>query len=456
MPTTDPDTELVARLEEAGARYLWLAYHNYSGLAQAKALGRDRFAEAAVRGAAFAKANWDFTITDAQHPHAAFAAHTGDFRVLPDPETLVRLSYRTGVAQAFGWLEDDQGPWAGDPRARLRDQVDRFRALGRHVAVAFESEFMLLRRTDAGWSPDDHGRMFTVDEIEARWSWCDHVLGALETAGIAVHQLAREYGTAQYELSLLPSDPVRAADRFLLARQIVRAMARDAGLVATFMPKPWTDAAGNGLHVHISTEDAHGTAVIPDPEDPGSLSGEGGKAVAGLLAHAAGQAALSTPTPDSYKRLLPGSWAPAHICWGFGNRAALVRIPGIGPGRHIEYRLADASANPYILLTGLLAAALDGMTRSLELPAPAELDVGHLSGEEAAAAGWTRLPDRPEAALDALEADPILMDALGPVIGPHYLAIKRFEDAEYLAATGVSPGVTEVTDWERQAYLEHV
>jgi glutamine synthetase len=448
--------DLVARLEAMGARHLWVVYHNYSALAQAKVVGPLRYAEVAATGVSFAKANWDFAITDHQHPHAVLAAHTGDFRVVPDPASLVRLAYRDGVAQAYGWLVDDHGPWAGDPRARLADQVVRLAELGQVAAVAFESEFVLLRHEGAGWAPDDRGRMFTVDEIEARWRWCADVLAVLDEAGVAVHQLAREYGRAQYELSLLPADPVTAVDRFLLARQVVRAMARDAGLVASFMPKPWTDAAGNGLHVHVSLQDADGRPLFEDPADPAVLSMLGRQAVAGLLAHAGGQVALSAPTPNSFKRLQPGSWAPAHRCWAFGNRAALVRIPGTGANRHIEYRLADASANPYILVTGLLASILDGQARDLSLTPPADVDVGHWSDEEAAAAGWDRLPDRPSAALDALEADDMLLDALGPVIAERYPSVKRFEDEAYLEETGATPGDAAVTDWERRAYLEHV
>ena len=133
------------------------------------------------------------------------------------------------------------------------------------------------------------------------------------------------------------------------------------------------------------------------------------------------------PTPNSFRRLQPGSWAPAHRCWGFGNRAALVRVPGRGGGRHLEFRLADASANPYLLATGLLAAIIDGLERRIPLPPPVEVDVGHMSDTDAAALGATRLPRDPEQAMAALTADAVLLAALGPVIAEHYPAMKRFE-----------------------------
>jgi glutamine synthetase len=456
MGATAGDHDLVRRLEEIGARHLWLVYHNYSALAQAKSVPAIRFADAVRNGVSFARANWNFAITDDQLPHPAFGADSGDFRVVPDPATLVALPHRPGVAQAYGWLVDDDGPWVGDPRARLRDQLARLADRGFGARMAFEAELILLeRRADGELHPADHGRMFTIDEVEARWDWSSRVLDALEAAGIAVHQFAREYGPGQFELSFFPASPLEAVDGFLLARQLIRALARDAGLVASFMPKPRTDLPGNGLHVHLSLVAEDGTEAIPDPTGDG-LSAIGQHAVAGLLEHAGGLAALAAPTPNSFRRLQPGSWAPAHCCWGFGNRAALVRVPGRGAGRHLEFRLVDASSNPYILATGLLAAIADGIERQLPLAPAVELDVGHMDDDEAAALGANRLPRDPDQAVDALEADEVLLRALGPVIAVQYPAMKRFEAELCRAAGAPADDMARVTDWERHAYLEHV
>ena len=456
MDVTTGGGDLVGRLDELGARHLWVVYHNYSALAQAKSVPASRFREVVREGVSFAKANWDFAITDEQLPHPGFAANSGDFRVVPDPATLVPLPHRGGVAQAYGWIIDDDGPWAGDPRARLREQVERLARHGFAVRMAYEAEFILLERLQGGdLAPADHGRMFTVDEVEARWAWSVGVLAALEGAGVAVHQLAREYGPGQFEVSLLPAPPIEATDRYLLMRQIVRALARDEGRVASFMPKPRTELAGNGLHIHVSLVGRDGTDALPDPASDGlTLTGE--HAIAGLLEHANGLAALAAPTPNSYRRLQPGSWAPAHRCWGFGNRAALVRVPGRGRGRHLEFRLADASANPYLLATGLLAAIIDGLERQFPLPSPVEVDVGHMSDTDAAALGAPRLPTDPEQAIVALTSDAVLLAALGPVIADHYPAMKRFEAALCRAEAPTSIDPAAVTEWERHAYLEHI
>jgi glutamine synthetase len=299
--------------------------------------------------------------------------------------------------------------------------------------------------------PDDQDLMFTQAALDARWELVARIVDGLEHMGIGVHQVAKEYGPGQYEVSLLPDAPLAAVDGYLMARDLVKALARERGIVATFMPKPRADLAGNGLHVHLSLTDAHGHAVLPDSTDPGALSEIGRAVVAGLLAHATGQAGLGSPTPNSYKRLLPGSWAPAHVAWGFGNRATLIRVPAAGAGRHLEYRSGDASANVYLHLAGLLAAMADGIERRLVPSLPVERDLGHDPTDSPAAE--TRLPDRLDAALDALEADGVLAAALGPVILEHYLAVKRFEWTSYLDESGLAPEDTSVSDWERDTYL---
>jgi len=434
---------------------LWVTYHDYAGIGRAKAVPRARFADVLERGVTFALANWDLAVNDHQVPHPVFGADSGDFRVVPDPTTIVPIPYRSRVAQALGWLVDESGaPWVGDPRGRLAEQVEALAGLGYTARVSFEAEFLLANAGETGWRPADHGRMFTVDAIEARWSYCAAVLDALAEMGIAVHQLAKEYGPGQYEISLLPSDPVQAADSFLLARQVIKALARDAGMTATFMPKPFAELPGNGLHVHLSLQDSTGREVLADLANDDRLSDVGTAAVSGLLAHARGQAALGAPTPNSYKRLLPGSWAPAHICWAFGNRAALVRIPGRGSGRRFEYRSGDAAANPYLHLAGLLAAIIDGIDRRLPAVPAATGDVGHWSDEEALSHGIARLPTSLNEALGAFAEDEVLGAAVGSLIREHYLAVKSFELDSYRAEIGSAHDTTDVTEWERTVYLE--
>ena len=445
------------RLAALDVDALWVVYHDYSGLGRAKAVPRARFEEVAAEGVTFAMANWDLAITDEQVPHPVFGADSGDFRAVPDPATLVVLPHRPRVAQAFASLTDDLGrPWAGDPRAALVAQVERLERLRIALRVAFEAEFVVVTGTDPMNLLADTSRMFAVEGLDARWLFGARILADLEAVGVEVHQVAKEYGPGQFEVSLLPAEPLAAADRFLLARQLIRAAARNAGLTASFMPKPFTDLPGNGLHVHLGLVRADDPTVdlVADPDDPTRLAGTAGPPIAGLLAHAMGQSALASPTPNSYKRLIPGSWAPAHVSWAVGNRAALVRVPGLGAGRHLEVRGGDAAMNPYFHLAGLLAAIADGVERDLELPAEARTDVGHMSDATAAGAGFPRLPSDLAAALAALVADDVLRAALGPVVAEHYVAVKRFEWGIYLDRSGLAPEATEVSDWERRTYFE--
>lgn len=448
-----------ARLADIGADVLWVVYHDYAGLGRAKAIPQARFAEVAADGVTFAMANWDLAVTDEQVPHPAFGADSGDFRAVPDGGTIVALPGRPRVAQAFARLTDDLGrPWAGDPRAVLSAEVERLSAAGIAVRVAFEAEFVVVPSADPEALLRDTGRMFAVEGLDARWELGARVLADLADAGIAVHQFAKEYGPGQFEVSLLPADPLTAADHFLLARQLIRAAARDSGLSASFMPKPYAALPGNGLHVHLGLRRADGPEedLVADPDDPDALSPSAGPAIAGLLAHARAQAALAAPTPNSYKRLLPGSWAPAHVCWAIGNRSALVRVPGRGRGRHLEYRAGDGAMNPYLHVAGLLAAIRDGVERDLALPPEAKVDVGHLTDEDAAGRGFPRLPRRLDEALDAFAADDVLQAAIGPVVAAHYDSVKRFEWDLYLERSGLAPGDVDVSDWERRTWFEHL
>jgi glutamine synthetase len=449
-------TTSLERLTELDVDALWVVYHDYSGLGRAKAVPRGRFGEVAAEGVTFAMANWDLAITDEQVPHPVFGADSGDFRAVPDPTTLVALPHRPGVAQAFALLTDDSGrPWEGDPRAALATQVDRLERLGIGLQVAFEAEFVVVAEGDPSGLLRDTGRMFAVEGIDARWPLGSRILADLEATGVSVHQIAKEYGPGQFEVSLLPAAPLAATDRFLLARQLIRAAAREAGLTASFMPKPYTDLPGNGLHVHLGLHRADDPTVdlIADAADPSRLAESAGPPIAGLLAHAMGQSALAAPTPNSYKRLVPGSWAPAHVCWAVGNRSALVRVPGRGAGRHLEVRAGDAAMNPYLHLTGLLAAIAGGVEHDLALPPEAKTDVGHLTDAQATAAGFPRLPTDLTAALAALTSDAVLGEALGPVIAEHYVAVKRFEQGIYLDRSGQDATSGDVSDWERRTYF---
>ncbi len=437
---------LIERLDHEGITRLWVVYADYSGVTHAKIVPPERFQDALERGIGFANANMDFTILDHQVPAPMLAADTGDFRAVPDPTTYAPVPYAPAHGRVLAFLNNPDGTrWAGCPRTALDTVVARYAERGWLVQAAFEPECNLFARTENGPVPADTSRMFSVEGLDIHLDLVDALMETLGRSGVVLEQVGAEYGPGQYEINVKHDTPLRSADTLLTIKDTLKALARRASLIASFMPKPFTELPGCGLHVHVGVERAKGENVLQG-DDMSSLSATGRSFVAGLLAHARGLCGVGAPTVNSYKRLLPGSWSPAHIAYGFGNRAALVRIPQ-GGSLHVEFRAGDNTSNPHLFLAALLAAGLDGVERGLDPGEAVQGDVGHLTAEEVSNRGIAFLPRTAAEALDALAADATLMDTLGPVIGPAFLRVKRSELEAY---------DLEVTEWERTTYLETV
>jgi len=208
-------------------------------------------------------------------------------------------------------------------------------------------------------------------------------------------------------------------------------------MIASLAPKPWPDNAGNGGHVHFSLWEGERNR-FHDSSAPDLLSGEARSFIAGVLEHLPGLCGLAAPSFNSYHRLVPQYWAGAFVCWGHDNREAALRVASAFRGMeeastNVELKACDASCNPYLALGGLIAAGLDGLERELEPPEPIEVDPATLDERERERRGIVALPTTQEEALDALEADRVLIEALGPVLAESYLAVRRSEWAAYSA-----------------------
>ena len=434
---------LAERLVADGFEHLWVAYTDYHGRLAGRDIPKPRFAAVAERGTNFAKANFNFTIRDEQVPEPRFGADTGDVMAIPDPESVVRVPFRPATAFGFAVLHVEDGVvWDGCPRGALQRAVRALADAGLTARVAFEPEFYLLQ--EDGRAPANTAGMYTIAGLDREAGFVERVVETLPAMGVSLEAIGKEYGHGQYEANIAPDHPVAAADDLFLLRLALRHLAREQGLLATFMPKLDAAVAGSGLHVHLSLQDASG-AERTAGDDASGLSPEARGFMAGWLAHAEALTGLGAPTPNSYKRLQPASWAPAHICWGIGNRAALVRIPGPGKRARLEFRCGDNTASPYLFLAGLIWAGLDGMRRGLDPGDPAPGDVGHLDPAALFERGIRFLPREPGVALDALAADEALAAGLGPVAHPEFLRVKQAELAAYRL---------QVSAWERATYLE--
>ena len=266
----------------------------------------------------------------------------------------------------------------------------------------------------------------------------------LATLGLDVFAVNHEFMNSQYEINLRHSEAVSAADRAFRLKTAVKDIAAQNGLVATFMGKPFNDQGGSGTHLHLSLNTPDGINALHDPAGEDGLGGPATAFTAGVLRHARALMAILNPTVNAYRRIQPDSLAPTHANWGLDNRATFIRIPPErGGATRIEIRVGDGAANPYLAIAAVLYAGAHGVREGLAPPAP-------LSGDayraDASVIGEP-LPTTLEQALDALEADTVLRDGLGPEIVDTFLAVKRFEAERHRAW---------VSDWEIDEYLHHL
>jgi glutamine synthetase len=346
-------------------------------------------------------------------------------------------------ARIFCDIETVEGePFAGDPRFVLKRNLERARAAGYTFLVGPEMEFF-YSRTARDLEPLDAAGYFQLTA---------HDLGSqtvlrLEAMGIPVEYSFHENGPSQHEIDLRHTDALTMADNVMSFRLIAKEVAADAGVYATFMPKPLTGAFGSGMHTHMSLFSGDDNA-FHDPADEYGLSPVAKQFIAGLLVHADEICAVTNQWVNSYKRLIPGYEAPVYKCWARNNRSALVRIPLARSSKiestRIEFRAPDPACNPYLAFSVMLAAGLRGIEAGYELPAEATDNIYALSDSRREAEGIGALPGSLRDALDAMEKSELVVDALGEHVFENFLANKRREWADYKAY---------VTPFELDRYL---
>lgn len=366
----------------------------------------------------------------------------GEIRLVPDPDSFVILPYAPhSAAMMCDMLTLDRQPWGACPRSFLKRMITRAADQGLTVQATLENEFSLFKPDgEEGYLPVDTGLCFSSISMTAAAEVMDDIVAALEAQDIPIDAYYPELGHGQHELPIRHAPVLRAADNQIWFRETVRNVAAQHGLLASLAPKPMPEQAGNGCHIHWSVWDLDSkTNLFYDPNDRYKLSQLGYHFIAGVLAHLPGLVALTAPSFNSYRRLQPHFWSSAYTAWGPDNREAAVRIASGLWGHendsvNLEFKASDPSHNPYLALGGLIAAGLDGVARQLAPGEPTLIDPGNYTDEERAARHIQRYPTSQAEALDALERDQLLMEALGSELSASYLAVKRSEYAAFSAA----------------------
>jgi len=376
-----------------------------------------------------------------------------DVLARPDPNTFELLPWSEKDATSARMFCDiatlDGTPFQGDPRQVLRRNLDSAREQGYSFFVAPEMEFFYFASGDPSrpLEPLDSGSYFDLTTADVSSDLRKRTIHTLEAMGISVEYSFHEDSPSQHEIDLRYTDALSMADNIMTFRLVVREIAMEQGVYATFMPKPIAGVQGSGMHTHLSLFEGDDNA-FHEPSDPYLLSKTGRAFIAGLLHHAPEFTAVTNQLVNSYKRLIVGTEAPAHVAWARNHRSALVRVPVSKTGGHsavrLEYRSPDPACNPYLAFSVILAAGLEGIRQGYELPDEATENVFEMSSADWTAAGLPELPQSLSEALHAMEKSSLVADALGDHIFEWFLRNKRAEWNDYKA---------QVTQFELARYL---
>jgi glutamine synthetase len=430
--------------ERLGLDLVRFLYVDHGGVVRGKATSRSRLEERLATGIGLTVAMQAMSMLDELAPVEGLGP-VGEVRLVPDTASFMAPPWAPGAgAMVADLVRLDGQPWQACPRAFLKQAVDELAAEGYKLLAAFEPELTLGRRLpgEAEGDPDrlvplDESLCFSTTGFGLAHDYAIDLVRALQAQGLTVEQYYPELGHGQQELSIRHAPALRAADNQVWFRETARGVAWRQGLWASLAPKPVPDQAGNGAHLHASLWGS-GQNAFWDAGDARGLSEVAYHWIGGLLAHLPGLVALTCGSVNSYRRLAPQTWSSAFVCWGMDNREAAVRVPSRMWGldeasTNLELKPSDATGNPYLALGAYIHAGLDGLRNKLDPGRPVDTDPAALSRRTRSRRGIERLPESLGAALDALEADELLMEALGPLRRTAYLAVKRSEVAAFAA-----------------------
>ena len=437
--------QVEAFVRDKGIAFFLCSFVEMSGAPKAKLVPATHLSDMAAGSAGFAGFA---TGAMGQGPHDP------DMVSLPDFQSLTVVPWRKNMAWVAGNVHVNDAPWPYCPRTILQRQLARAREQGYLFNVGVEAEFMVLQRTEQGdyvpWDTlDTLGKpCYDLRALHRNLDMMTTLVTYLQELGWAPYATDHEDANCQFEINWRYADALTTADRHTFFKWMVKTVAEQHGLLATFMPKPFAHLTGNGAHYHMSLWDGQNqTNLFLAPQDVNGLSQLAYWFMGGLLAHAKALAAVTNPLVNSYKRLIRGAprsgatWAPVYVTYGGNNRTQMLRIPA--PGR-VENRIVDGAANPYLACAAVLAAGLDGMARRMDPGQRNDQNLYEVPEAELRQRGIGFLPTTLSEALDHLERDEVLIEALGTDYAAYYLQVKRDEWQRYHQS---------VSRWETDNYL---
>ncbi len=437
--------EVKVLVAESKVEFFLSSFVEMSGAPKAKLVPASNLEEMADEGAGF----------------AGFAAgnmgqdpHDSDMANMPDFSSLTVLPWSRNISWVAGNIEVEGEPFAYCPRTILQRQLERARGMGFLFNVGMEAEFMLLGRDEAGkYVPSDpldtlEKPCYDLLTLNRNLDFMTILIRYMQELGWDPYANDHEDANCQFEINWRYAEALRTADRHTFFRWMVKVLAEERSLLATFMPKPFDNLTGSGAHYHMSLWDTAGESnLFLDEADDSGLSKMAYHFMGGILDHARGLSAVAAPLVNSYKRLVRGaprsgaSWAPVYVTYGGSNRTQMVRIPGAG---RIENRCIDGAANPYLACAVMLAAGLDGIEKETDPGLRNEDNLYEVPERELRQRNIHFLPSTLREACDWLEGDEVLREALGAEYADYYIDCKREEWRDYHQS---------VTDWERDRYL---
>jgi glutamine synthetase len=444
MDSMDPQQDYVLRtVEERGVRLIRLWFTDVLGQLKSFAISPAELENAFAEGMHF----------DGSAIDGFSRVQEADVLARPDPNTFEVLPWGGEdeiSARMFCDISSvDGSPFEGDPRQVLRRNLDRARELGFSFYVAPDMEFFYFASADTSRPPQplDTASYFDLTTLDVHSDLRRRTIHTLESMGIPVEYSHHEDSPSQHEIDLRYTDALTMADNVMTFRLVVKEIAMERGVYATFMPKPLAGVQGSGMHTHLSLFEGDANA-FHDAGDPYRLSKVAKAFIAGLLRHAREIAAITNQWVNSYKRLVVGYEAPIYVSWARNNRSVVVNVPHVKRGKtestRVEFRAPDPACNPYLAFAVVLAAGLRGIEEGYDLPPETTANLYQLTEEERLAEGVGLLPGSLAEALDEMERSELVAETLGEHVFEWFIRNKR---AEWMAYK------TQVSQFELDRYL---